>query len=49
MEYGIDEPEREVPATEEVIMKAPPSGLALNVGRAARRSHICPLTLVLQH
>lgn len=42
--YGIDDPEMDAPAMEEVIMKAPPCGLALNVGRASRKSAIWPFT-----
>jgi len=48
-EYGIELPPTIRPAMLEVIMKTPPSGLALNVGRAACMRWVCAFTLTAKH
>jgi len=38
-----------VPAIDDVMMRDPPSGLALKVGRAVRRRYDCALTFTAKH
>jgi hypothetical protein len=48
-EYAIELPPWLIPATEEEMMYAPPSGLALNIGPAACMSCRWHSTFVAQH
>ena len=47
-EYAMVLPEADTPAMDEVNRKAPPSGLALKVGKALRRRCNCALQLTAQ-
>ncbi len=47
-EYGILEPLGRIPAIDDVMMKAPPSVLALKVGKAAARRWVCARTFTAQ-